>query len=164
MRPAAVLIGPPAAGKTRLGKRIARILDLPFVDTDARIVAEHGPIPEIFAEHGEPQFRQWERAAVIKALNEDAVVSLGGGAIEDETTRADLNGHVVVLVTVSEDAVAERLNNDNRPLLNGLESWKSLVARRMPTYEALATMTIDTSAGPMEQHAERLAEMVRAAH
>lgn len=163
MKPAAVLIGPPAAGKTRLGKRIARILDLPFVDTDARIVETHGPIPQIFAEHGEPQFREWERAEVQRALSERGVVALGGGAIENTETRSDLAKHVVVLVTVSPDAVAERIDNRNRPLLDGIESWKALVAKRQPLYDELATMTIDTSVGPMDQHAERLAEMVRAA-
>ncbi|ERK72528.1 hypothetical protein N136_01109, partial [Leifsonia aquatica ATCC 14665] len=56
-----VLIGPPAAGKTRLGKRLAKRLGLGFVDTDARVVAAHGPISEIFADHGEPHFRALER-------------------------------------------------------------------------------------------------------
>ena len=50
--PLVVLIGPPAAGKSRIGKRIARTLDAPFIDTDREIVAAHGPIPQIFAEHG----------------------------------------------------------------------------------------------------------------
>ena len=162
MKPAAVLIGPPAAGKTRLGKRIARLLDLPFIDTDARIAEVHGPIPRIFAEYGESQFRQWEREEVQRSLSEAGIVSLGGGAIENPETRAELADHVVVLVTVSPEAVAERLDNDNRPLLNGLESWTKLVARRQQIYDELATMTIDTSVGPMDQHAERLAEMVRA--
>lgn len=162
MKPAAVLIGPPAAGKTRLGKRIARLLDLPFIDTDARIAEAHGPIPRIFAEHGEAQFREWEREEVQRSLSEPGIVSLGGGAIENPETRAELAHHVVVLISVSPEAVEDRLDNDNRPLLNGLESWKKLVARRQPIYDELATMTIDTSVGPMDQHAERLAEMVRA--
>ncbi|MFM6968405.1 MAG: shikimate kinase [Microbacteriaceae bacterium] len=163
MKPAAVLIGPPAAGKSRLGKRIARILDVPFIDTDVRIAAEHGPIPEIFAQHGEAKFREWERHEVSRALAQSGVVSLGGGAIENSDTRRELANHIVVLVTVSEEAVAGRLDNDNRPLLDGIDSWKTLFARRQPIYTELATITIDTSVGPMDQHAERLAEMVRAA-
>lgn len=163
MKPVAVLIGPPAAGKTRIGKRIARILDVPFIDTDARIAEKHGDIPSIFATHGEAQFRMWEREEVSRALHERAVVSLGGGAIENSETREDLSDLVVVLVTVSADAVEQRLDNDKRPLLNGIESWRALVARRQPLYDALATMTIDTSTGPMDTHADRLAEMVRAA-
>ena len=163
MKPAAVLIGPPAAGKTRLGKRIAKILDVPFVDTDARIAEKHGAISDIFATHGEPVFREWERDEVAQALTEHAVVSLGGGAIEDAETRAALAGHVVALITVSPEAVEARIANDKRPLLDGIETWKALVARRQPLYDELATFTLDTSVGPMDEHAERLAEMVRAA-
>ena len=71
-----VLIGPPAAGKTRIGKRLAKRLGLPFVDTDAVVVAQHGPIPGILAEHGEPYFRELERQAVAEAVAEPGVVSL----------------------------------------------------------------------------------------
>lgn len=163
MKPTAVLIGPPAAGKTRLGKAIARIFDVPFIDTDVRISEKHGAIPEIFATHGESIFRQWEREEVIRALGEDGIVSLGGGAIENPDTRRDLSEHLVALITVSVEAVEQRLDNDKRPLLDGIESWKALVARRQPLYDELATITLDTSVGPMDQHAERLAEMVRAA-
>ena len=161
MTPTAVLIGPPAAGKTRIGKATARMLGLPFIDVDARIVEKHGSIPDIFEHHGEAQFRDWERIEVARALTEEGVISLGGGAIENEQTQKDLAGLTVVLVTVSAEAVAERLDNNKRPLLNGLDSWKNLVARRQTTYEELATVTIDTSTGPMDQHAERLAEMLR---
>ncbi|MEN9740205.1 MAG: hypothetical protein RLZ72_471 [Actinomycetota bacterium] len=163
MKPIAVLIGPPAAGKTRLGKRIAKLLNVPFVDTDVRIADKHGSIPSIFATHGEQQFREWEREEVVRALAEDGVVSLGGGAIENPDTRRELADHLVVLVTVSPDAVAGRIDNDKRPLLDGIESWKALVARRQPLYDELAVITFDTSVGPMDEHADRLAEMVRAA-
>jgi len=159
--PTAVLIGPPAAGKTRIGKATAKMLGLPFIDVDARIVEKHGSIADIFEQHGEAQFRVWERIEVARALTEEGVISLGGGAIEDEQTQKDLDGLTVVLVTVSAEAVAERLDNNKRPLLNGLDSWTSLVARRQTTYEELATVTIDTSTGPMDQHAERLVEMLR---
>ena len=77
--PPVVLIGPMGAGKTRVGKRVARLLDVGFTDTDKVIVAEHGPIADLFAEHGEPYFRRLERAAVVAALETDHVVSLGGG-------------------------------------------------------------------------------------
>jgi shikimate kinase len=137
------------------------MLGLPFTDVDARIVEKHGSIPLIFAEHGEAQFREWERVEVAHALTEDGVVSLGGGAVEDEQTQKDLGNLTVVLVTVSAEAVADRLDNDKRPLLNGIDSWKALVARRQDIYDDLATITIDTSTGPMGQHAERLAEMLR---
>ena len=162
MKPIAVLIGPPAAGKTKLGKRVARALGVGFIDTDARIVDAHGPITEIFQRDGEQQFRAWERRAVIDALSSDGIVSLGGGAILDTDTQTDLSNHRVVLVTVNADAVADRLESSARPLLaGGLESWTSLVATRQPIYDTLADIIVDTSVGPMESHANALAERLR---
>lgn len=161
MKPSAVLIGPPAAGKSRIGKSAAKILGLPFIDTDSRVVDKHGPIPEIFASVGEAQFREWERTEVRAALADSGIVALGGGAIENEDTRHELAQHSVVLVTVSADAVAPRLESGKRPLLNGIESWRALVDRRRGWYDELATEVLDTSTGPMDLHAQRLAEIVR---
>jgi shikimate kinase len=153
-----VLIGPPGSGKTKLGKRVAKALELPFIDTDKRVVAEHGPIADIFGTHGEPHFRALERAAVIEALAEDAVVSLGGGAILDVDTQRDLAGRRVALITVSAEAVAERLEGDKRPLVSGIESWQALVDARRETYERLATRTWDTSNRPLDAIAEEIAQ------
>ena len=69
------------SGKTKLGKRVARILGKPFVDTDRMVVAEHGTIADLFSQFGEAHFRSLERIAVEDALAQDAVVALGGGAI-----------------------------------------------------------------------------------
>ncbi|MDQ1564027.1 MAG: shikimate kinase [Actinomycetota bacterium] len=153
-----VLIGPPGSGKTKLGKRVAKALGLPFIDTDKRVVAEHGPIADIFGTHGEPHFRDLERAAVIEALAEDAVVSLGGGAILDEGTQRDLDGRLVALITVSAEAVVERLEGDKRPLVTGIESWQVLVDARRETYERLASRTWDTSHRPLDAIAEEIAQ------
>jgi shikimate kinase len=155
--PLLVLIGPPAAGKTRLGKRIARILGAAFVDTDRRIVAKHGPIAQIFAEHGEAHYRALERAEVTQALTERAVVALGGGAIIDPRTQADLAAHRVALITVSPDAVAGRLIGTGRPLISGIDTWAELVASRREIYERLATRTWDTSHRPIDQIAAEIA-------
>jgi shikimate kinase len=153
-----VLIGPPGSGKTKLGKRVAKALGLPFIDTDKRVVAEHGPISDIFGTHGEPHFRALERVAVAEALAEDAVVSLGGGAILDEDTQRDLEGRLVALITVSAEAVAERLEKDKRPLVTGIESWQTLVDARRETYERLASRTWDTSNRPLDAIAEEIAQ------
>ena len=158
MTPRAVLIGPPAAGKTRLGKRIAKRLGVGFVDTDALVSNEHGPIPAIFSQFGEPRFRQWERAAVVEALKTDGIVSLGGGAIIDEATQRDLSKVTVILVTASPEKVAPRLILGNRPLLkDGIESWKRLVAERQPIYDRLADIVVDTGAATMDSLADRVA-------
>lgn len=124
-----VLIGAPGAGKTRTGKRLARLLGLPLIDTDKKIVTAHGPIATIFAEHGEPHFRRLEREAVAAALREPAIVTLGGGAVLDADTQADLAGLRVVQLTVQPEAVEERIAGGKRPLVaGGIASWVALVA------------------------------------
>lgn len=164
MKPRAVLIGPPAAGKSRLGRRIASRLGVGFVDTDKLVVAEHGPIPEIFEHMGEPTFRVWERAAVISALGTDGIVSLGGGAILDVDTRLDLRDHTVILITATPEAIESRLAAGTRPLLTeGIDSWKKLVSVRQPIYDELANFTVDTSRGTMDSIADDIANRLKVA-
>jgi shikimate kinase len=159
--PLLVLIGAPAAGKTRLGKRVARILNVPFIDTDKKIVASHGTIAEIFAEHGEPHFRELERQAVTEALSEVAVVALGGGAVLHPDTQRELADHRVVLLTVSRSAVEARITNGKRPLVAGVDSWQALVDARRPIYESLATRTFDTSHRPLDDIAADIARWIQ---
>lgn len=156
-----VLIGPPAAGKTRIGKRVARLLGVPFVDTDKLIVAAHGPIPEIFASKGEPHFRSLERAEVVRALSAEAVVSFGGGAVLDPETQRDIAELPVVLLTVQPHAVESRLGNGKRPLVPDLASWIALYEKRRDLYERLADHVVDTSDRPTDQVAADLAGWVR---
>ena len=155
-----VLVGPMAAGKTSIGRRIARLLNVAFIDTDKRIVASHGPIPEIFATQGEAHFRELERAAVAEAIADGGVISLGGGAVTDAETRELLAQHPVVFLTVSEDAVADRLRGAGRPLLAGEEDpvqrWKDIFAARRDWYESVADLTVDTSRRPMRRIAEEI--------
>jgi shikimate kinase len=160
---AVVLIGPPAAGKSRVGKRLGRILDAPFIDTDREIAAAHGAISDIFAERGEHEFRALEAAAVADALRQPgAVVSLGGGAVMTPSVAQALAGLPVVLLTVTAEAAAERLDPDTRPLVrDGIDAWVDLVAGRMPTYSALASATWDTSSRPIDHIAAEIAEWVR---
>ncbi len=147
-----VFIGPPGAGKTRLGKRVAQLLGTRFIDTDKEIVAEHGPIADIFATDGETRFRELERAAVESALASDAVVALGGGAVLNPDTQRDLANRRVVLLTVSPAAVEARITGSKRPLLasGGMDAWKSLVDARMPIYQQLASRSWDTSNRPID--------------
>ncbi|WP_309082489.1 shikimate kinase [Microbacterium sp.] len=156
-----VLVGPMAAGKTSVGRKVARLLSVPFIDTDKRIAAEHGPIPQIFAERGEQHFRELERAAVAAAIAEGGVVSLGGGAVTDAGTRALLAQHPVVFLTVDADVVAHRIRGAGRPLLDGeedpVERWRTIFAQRRDWYEQVADLTVDTSRRPMRQLAEQIA-------
>ncbi|MFC4244582.1 shikimate kinase [Gryllotalpicola reticulitermitis] len=161
---AIVLIGPPAAGKSKVGKKLAKLLEMDFVDTDAIVVRDHGAITEIFAEHGEPYFRRLERAAVVEALAQDAIVSFGGGAVLDADTQHDLERHVVVLLDVDAESVEGRIKIDGkRPLAPDIESWKALVAARRPLYERLADRRIETANRPRTQIAQELADWIHSA-
>lgn len=152
-----VLIGPPAAGKSRVGKRLARRLGVPFIDTDAVIVAAHGPISAIFAEQGEEAFRAIERRVVVEALALGGVISFGGGAVLDPRTREDLRDVPVVLLTVTAEAAAVRINDGKRPLVQGIESWRRLVEKRLPLYRSLADFSADTSRRPIATIVEEIA-------
>lgn len=161
-KPVLVLVGPPAAGKTRVGKRVARLLEVGFVDTDAEITRDHGPISEIFSSHGEAAFRVIERDAVIGALAGEGVVALGGGAVISPDTRADLQGHRVVLVTISADAVSHRLDPLRRPLLaGGLPAWLELVSARAQFYDEVSQTSFDTSHRSIDDVAEEIAQWLR---
>jgi shikimate kinase len=150
------------AGKTRIGRRVAKALDVRFFDTDKMIVAEHGPIPEIFESRGEAVFREFEKEAVATALAERAVVSLGGGAVLHPQTREALTGHTVVLLNATAEAVAARINTSKRPLLkNGTGDWQRIYDERRAIYEELATTTFDTSTEPIERIAENIATWAR---
>lgn len=157
-----VVVGPPAAGKTRVAKRLGRILDVDVVDTDTEVVKRWGPIPDIFATHGEDFFRAQERDAVENALTTSGVVALGGGAVVDASTQADLVAHRVALITITAEAVAPRLENDKRPLLGrGLDAWKELVAQRHEVYQAVATREFDASHRSIDDVADEVAAWVR---
>ncbi|MBN9141993.1 MAG: shikimate kinase [Micrococcales bacterium] len=153
--PLAVFIGPMGAGKTRVGKRVARALGVPFVDTDKVIVAEHGPIADIFDAHGEPHFRALERDVVREALGGAGIVSLGGGAVLDESTREALADLPVVYLRITADAVAARLGDGRRPLVrDGVGEWQRIYDARRSVYEGLANVSFDTSRLPIDKIAE----------
>ncbi|MCM3657026.1 shikimate kinase [Agromyces mediolanus] len=142
-----VLIGPMGAGKSRVGQKLAAEAGVPFIDTDARITERYGPIEEIFAREGEEYFRVVEREIVAEALAEEAVVSLGGGAVLHPATRVDLAALPVVWLQVSAAAVAPRLAGSARPLIaqGGLDAWIRIRDERAPIYASLADLAIDTS-------------------
>lgn len=157
-----VFIGPSGAGKTRVGKRVARLLGVPFTDTDSLIETQYGPIPEIFRDHGEPHFRHLERVAVQEGLARDGVLSLGGGAVLDPDTQADLVAHRVILLTITPEAVERRLTGGDRPLVPaGVEDWIALNSPRWEIYHRLAAVTIDTSRRTNDDIAAEVAAWAR---
>ncbi len=158
-----MFIGPMAAGKSKLGKRVAALLRTDFTDTDKLVVAEHGDIPTIFSLYGEIAFREMERSAVQKALQRAGVVSLGGGAILSLDTQGDLRDLPVVYVHVTPEAVASRIQNSSRPLLtDGVAGWQRIFEQRRPIYEDLADIDFDTSTAHLGDIASTIAAWVRA--
>lgn len=157
-----VLIGPMAAGKTKVGKRVAKILGAPRFDTDKVFVAQHGEIAAFFETHGEPAFRAIEASLVRDTVSEPAVVSLGGGAVLDEATQELLSRLPVVYLTVTPEAVASRLGEGKRPLVaaEGVTAWQRIFEARRPIYERLATRTYDTSRGNLDDIAHDIADWV----
>lgn len=163
--PVVVFIGAPASGKSKVAKRVSRLLSVPRIDTDKVVEEQHGPIAEIFDSAGESTFRNFEREAVSSALTQNAIVSLGGGAVLDAQTQADLRTVPVVLLTVSEEAVASRISNPKRPLLrDGIDAWKKLVASRMPIYKDLAWTTFDTSDGDIDSIADQVVAWIQSGY
>ena len=149
-RPRAVVIGPPGAGKSTIGRRLAAALGVRWHDTDAAIEASAGQsIADLFVDHGETHFRDLERTEVIRALAEhDGIVSLGGGAPMDPVVQQALGGHTVVFLDVGIADAARRIGFDaSRPLLavNPRASWTKMMNERRPTYERLATVRVDTA-------------------
>ncbi|MDR6166134.1 shikimate kinase [Microbacterium arborescens] len=158
--PAIVLIGPMGAGKSSIGKKLARVLGTTFTDSDALVVRDHGPIERLFAEHGEERFRELERLAVAEALARGGVVALGGGAVLHPDTRSDVASHRVVLLTVSEQTIASRLAGTTRPLLQGedpVKRWREVAEGRRELYEQLADARFDTSTGRIQDIVDAIA-------
>lgn len=149
MRPKAVIIGPPGSGKTTVGGALADRLGVVLRDTDADVEAAAGkPIAEIFIDDGEERFREMERAAVAAALAEhEGVVALGGGAVLDPGTQELLAGHTVVYLKAGLGEAIKRVGlNAARPLLvlNPRSQMRKLLEERLPIYERLGTVGVDT--------------------
>jgi shikimate kinase len=161
---AAVLVGFMGAGKTTVGRIIAERLGQPFVDSDVLIEQRLGrEIRDIFATEGEAYFRELEHATVAGLVRgPEAVVALGGGAVEDRRTRAVLRNARVVYLRVSYDEAMARIRGDRfRPLLSrpGLDE---VYRRRLPAYEDVAVFAVDTDGRRPDAIAgEVLAELTR---
>ncbi|MGI8760811.1 MAG: shikimate kinase [Jatrophihabitantaceae bacterium] len=146
-----VLIGLPGAGKSATGRRLAKILAVPFVDSDELVEAAVGRgVRQVFAEDGEAAFREHEAAAVACALSGfDGVLALGGGALGTPSTREALAaaGVPVVLLRAPLATLQARVGDGRtRPLLAADPPARlaQLAAEREPLYLAAATFTVHT--------------------
>lgn len=151
MAPRAVLVGLPGAGKSTIGRRLAKALDVEMLDTDAAIEARTGrSIADIFATDGEPEFRRIEEEVIREALaGHSGVLSLGGGAVTTPGVRDALAGHTVVFLEISAAEGVRRTSGSTvRPLLAGpgrAEKFRELMAQRVPLYRRLATIRVNTN-------------------
>lgn len=164
-----VMIGMMGAGKTAVGTALARLLKVPFLDSDEEIVkAAQASIPEIFERDGEPFFRDREAEVIGRLLRgTPCVLSTGGGAFLSERNRAQIaEAGVSVWLRADLDLLWQRVRHKaTRPLLrtaNPRETLRQLYEARRPVY-ALADLAVDASPDySVEQMAHRVAEALKA--
>ena len=151
MAPKAVLVGMPGSGKSTIGRRLAKAMGVPMLDTDAQIVETTGrTVADIFATEGEQEFRRIEEGIVRAALAEhDGILSLGGGAITTPGVRDALAGHTVVFLEIgAAEGIRRTTSGAVRPLLAGgdpAEKYRRLMAERVPLYRRAATLRVNTN-------------------
>jgi shikimate kinase/3-dehydroquinate synthase len=131
------LIGFMGAGKTTIGREVARLTERPFVDLDEEIEKRHGPIARIFDERGEPEFRRIEEqiAAEVLAHEHPLVVALGGGAVLSENTRHTLARRALnVWIDIDVDEAWRRSRSTARPLARDEQTFRRLYQDRQALY------------------------------
>jgi shikimate kinase len=149
------------SGKSTVGELLAERLGAPYRDTDADIVTAQGrEISDIFVEEGEPYFRDLERAAVRAAVTEhEGVLSLGGGAILDDSTRELLAGLPVVYLSMDVEEAVRRVGlGQARPLLavNPRRQWRELMDARRHLYTEVARVVVATDERTPEEVAQAI--------
>jgi len=163
------LIGPMGSGKTAVGRHLARMLDIPFYDSDHEVQLRTGAdIPLIFDREGEAGFRRREREMIVELTSLNGIVlATGGGTVLDPENRQHLaaRGWVVYLETSVAQQVGRAGRTRHRPLLQGADPKQrlaELLRVREPLYREIADLVICTNHRRVEQVAERIAEEYRA--
>jgi shikimate kinase len=153
-----VLIGMMGAGKSTIGRRLAARLRLAFVDADTEIETAHAgmTIPEIFAAHGEPYFRDGEARVIARLLDHGpAVVATGGGAFMREETRGRVRDKAIsIWLKADAEVIMKRVRRrSDRPLLQNADpegTVARLLGEREPVYQQ-ADITIASRDVPHEK-------------
>lgn len=140
-------------GKTTIGRKLAKSLKLPFIDTDAVIVRSHGPIDEIFSSIGEQGFRHIENLVLKDALqSERSVIATGGGVVTNPENLELLRSASVFYLATDGRHIGGRLRHGNRPLIrNGMTDWNRIYESRKPLYEGAANFVVETSGVPLNK-------------
>lgn len=143
-----VIVGMMGAGKTTVGRRLAHRLGLPFTDSDAEIETAAGmSVPDIFAAHGEPEFRAGEARVIARLLREhQGIIATGGGAFINPETREAIKTHAVsIWIKADFELLFARVSKrPGRPLLQTPDprgTLQGLIDTRYPVY-ALADITV----------------------
>jgi len=143
-------------GKSSVGRRLANALELPFRDADAEIEAAAGrSIPDIFADLGEPAFREGERRVIARLLDQPAhVLATGGGAFMNPETRALIKARAVsVWLKADLEILARRVGRkDSRPLLKGRDPLAVLQDQAELRYPAYAEADVIVETGDAAHH------------
>lgn len=150
-----ILVGPMGAGKSTIGRLLAKELHLPFKDSDKEIEVRTGAdIPWIFDVEGEQGFREREQAVIADLCREDGLVlATGGGAVLRQENREALRagGRVIYLHASVEQQLERTARDRNRPLLRTADPGRvlrDLLAIRDPLYREIADVVIDTDQRP----------------
>ena len=159
------LIGPMGSGKSAVGRQLARMLHLTFVDSDDEIESRTGvDIPFIFEKEGEDGFRAREVRVIDDLSNMDAVIlATGGGAVIDQESRSRLGarGFVVYLYTTVEQQLQRTERGRDRPLLEAgdrSEILEALMVVRDPMYREIADLVVETDGRKVKAVANEILE------
>ncbi|PKM25117.1 MAG: shikimate kinase AroK [Gammaproteobacteria bacterium HGW-Gammaproteobacteria-13] len=164
-----ILVGPMGAGKSTIGRLLAKELRLPFKDSDKEIEQRTGAdIPWIFDVEGEQGFREREQAVIAELCNVDGMVlATGGGAVMRSENRVALRrgGRVVYLHASVEQQVDRTSRDRNRPLLRAADPGKvlaELLAVRDPLYREIADVVVETDERPPRLVVQEILERLEA--
>jgi len=162
------LVGMPGVGKTTIGRRLSKKLDMPFYDSDEEIERASGrTVAGYFRDHGEAAFRAGERRVIERLLDGPPIIlATGGGAYVQEDTQAALNaGAICIWLKANQNVIFERVKRKkNRPLLNVPDpkaKLGELLKAREPHY-ARAHIIVDANTGPHTRTVDRVIKSLRA--
>lgn len=168
--PCAVIIGMMGAGKTRVGREVAHMMDVPFVDADIAIEQDiEMSIPAYFEQFGEPAFREIEADVIERTLqSHHGVFSLGGGAPMTPRVQQLLDGYkaqggkVIYLMAAPEEAMERARRGGGRPMLQGDADarWMMLYEQRDPVFRQVANVLVSTQGLTPTMAAKKVQHMI----